>query len=246
MANIRVHGPPVDLEEPALVEGFPGLGLVGKIATDHLIDELGMAYHASIHCEGLPLLGTYQADDRTIRPPVRIYVSESANLYCLQSDTPVSAGAVRSVADCLTAWIEDRDATPIYLSGLPAERDGEPSMFGVATGDAGSKLDEHGLDGPDEAGAVSGPTGALLNRAAANEQPAIALVVESSPQFPDPEAARVLVEDGIGPIADVDVDVSELVEHAADIRRQREELAKQMREVTREESSQARPMQMYQ
>ena len=246
MPGIIEHGPAIDLDEPTLVEGFPGIGLVGKIATDHLIEELEMTYHASVNCAGLPLIGTYQSGDRMVRPPVRLYVSESANLYALQSDTPVAADAARTVAQCVTGWLDERDVTPIYLSGLPAEREDEPAIFGVATGDAGSSLDDIDVAEPNQSGAVSGPTGALLNCAAARGRSAIGLIVESSPQFPDPEAARVLLEDAIAPITDVDVDVSELLDRAEEIKAQREELAKRMQEATSEESSQARPMQMYQ
>ena len=31
----------VKMKNPILIEGLPGIGLVGKIAADHLIDELG-------------------------------------------------------------------------------------------------------------------------------------------------------------------------------------------------------------
>ncbi|MFH0986426.1 MAG: PAC2 family protein, partial [Candidatus Micrarchaeota archaeon] len=30
----------VDLHEPVLIEGLPGLGLVGKLAAEHLVSEL--------------------------------------------------------------------------------------------------------------------------------------------------------------------------------------------------------------
>ena len=246
MAQIRTHGIDVDLDEPFFVEGFPGIGLVGKIATDHLIRSFDMRYYASVQCEGLPRIGVYREGDRTVMPPVRIYVSESANLLALQSDVPIAARAVDSVAGCLTAWLRDQDVCPVYLSGYPAERDGAPELYAVATGEADGILEEYGIGRPTEDGAVSGPTGALLNRAAQFEFDSVGLVVESNPKFPDPEAARVLIEEGIAPIADLDVDVSDLVDHAAEIRQQREQLAQRMQEVDQEESSQARPMQMYQ
>lgn len=246
MPRIRVHGSEVDLTEPTLVEGFPGLGLVGKIATDHLIDQFDMRYYASVHCDGLPRLGVYRRDDRAIRPPVRIYVSEAHDLFALQSDVPIAAQAVGSVADCVAGWLDERNATPVFLSGLPSERDGVPELFGVATGDVASVLEEYGIGPPNEDGVVSGPTGALLNRTAARDQDSVGLVVECSPQFPDPEAARVLIESGIGPIADLDVDVHGLVEHAEEIRQKREQLAQRMQEARTEESTQARPIRMFQ
>ncbi|MFC6724613.1 PAC2 family protein, partial [Halobium palmae] len=71
------------------------------------------------------------------------------------------------------------------------------------------------------------------------------LVVESDPQFPDPEAARVVITDGIGPLTGVDVPTDDLVEHAEEIRDAKERLAARMREAD-EESTQARPLGMYQ
>ncbi|PGF18433.1 3-isopropylmalate dehydratase [Natrinema sp. CBA1119] len=248
MAEIRVQGPEPELEEPTLVEGFPGVGLVGKIATDHLVEELEMRYYASVHCEGLPRIGVYRSGDRTARPPVRLYVSEEHDLIALQSDAPIASQAVESVADCLTGWIVEQGATPIYLSGLPAERDGEtrPSLYGIATGNGGDRLEAANIPIPSEDGVITGPTGALINRAAQEDYGSLGLVVECSPQFPDPEAASVLLEDGIAPVTGLEIDVTELVDRAEEIRAKREQLAQQMQAIGQDESSQAQPLRMYQ
>lgn len=246
MAQIRLQGPSVDLEEPIFVEGFPGLGLVGKIATDHLVRELDMRYFASVDCDGLPGIGVYRGGDRTARPPVRLYASEEHDLLALQSDAPIKSEVVDEVAECLTGWIVTQEATPIYLSGLPAEREGTPSMYGIGTGDAGETLETHDIDIPPEDGVVTGPTGALINRAAQRDYDSVGLVVESSPQFPDPEAASVLLEEGIAPIADLEVDVQDLTDRAEEIREKREQFAQQMQQIGQDESSQAQPLRMYQ
>ena len=246
MAQIRLQRPEVDLEEPALIEGFPGLGLVGKIATDHLVRELDMRYYASVDCDGLPGIGVYRGGDRTARPPVRLYASEEHDLLALQSDAPIRSQAVDSVANCLTEWIVSQGATPFYLSGLPAEREDDPEIYAVATGDAGETLERHDIAEPPEDGVVTGPTGALINRAAHRGHDSIGLVVEANPQFPDPEAASVLIEEGIAPITDLSVDVQDLIDRATEIREKREQFAQQMQRIGEEESSQAQPLRMYQ
>ncbi len=247
MANIRRHGSAADLEEPTLVEGFPGVGLVGKIATDHLVDTLEMRYYASVHCDGLPRIGVYRAGDRTARPPVRLYVSETHDLLALQSDAPIGSAAVEPVARCVTSWIVDQEATPIYLSGLAADlEEGERSLYGITTGEAAGHLERHDVPAPPEDGVITGPTGAFLDRAAHLEYDSVGVVVECDPQFPDPEAASVLIEDVIGPIADCSIDVQPLLEQASEIRQKREQLAQQMHAITQEESTQARPLRMYQ
>ncbi|WP_265111794.1 proteasome assembly chaperone family protein [Halosolutus halophilus] len=246
MTGIQLQGPEVGLDDPILVEGFPGLGLVGKIATDHLVSELDMRHYANVDCEGLPQVGVYRGGDRTVRPPVRIYVSEEHDLLALQSDTPIRAQAIETVADCVTGWIGSLDATPVYLSGLPAERDDRPDVYGIATGDAGDRLDRLDIDAPPEDGVVTGPTGALINRTAQRGHDSVGLVVQSNPQFPDPEAASVLLEDGVAPIADLSIDVDALIDRAEEIRQKREQLARQMQQIGQDESSQAQPLRMYQ
>lgn len=246
MTGLCTQGPEPDLEEPTLVEGFPGVGLVGKIATDHLIDQLEMRYYASVDCEGLPRIGVYRSGDRTARPPVRLYVSDEHDLLALQSDVPIVAAAVNNVADCVTQWVVDHDATPLYLSGLPAERETKPDLYGIATGSVGETLATHGISPPPEDGVITGPTGALINRAAHREHDSYGIVVECSPQFPDPEAASVLLEEAVAPIADISIDTDELLERDAEIKEQREQFAQQMRAIAQEESSQAQPLRMYQ
>ncbi|SFS79794.1 proteasome assembly chaperone family protein [Halostagnicola kamekurae] len=246
MPRIRIQGPEADLENATLVEGFPGIGLVGKIATDHLIEELDMRYYASVHCDGLPRVGIYREGDRTVRPPVRLYVSEDEGLLALQSDTPISADAAETVASCLTGWLVDEGVRPIYLSGRPADEDGAHALAGVATGDGGDALDAIDVELPSEDGIISGPTGALLNRAAQSDLDAIGLVVECSPNFPDPEAASELIERAIAPLADLSIDVERLRERDEEIQQHREEFAQRMQEMGQDESTQARPLRMYQ
>ncbi|UPV73158.1 proteasome assembly chaperone family protein [Halorussus limi] len=248
MANVTVVAEDVELDRPTLVEGLPGVGLVGKIATDHLVDTFDMTYYASIDCDGLPRLAVYEESSRELRPPVRLYADAERDLVALQSDVPVSASAASDFAGCISDWLDDRDATAIYMSGLPNQKEADeiPSLYGVATGDAGGRLDEQDIDAPNERGAVSGPTGALLHEAGARGLDSLGLVVESDPQFPDPEAARILIERGIAPLADVEVDTDDLVDRAEDITEQKEQLAQQMQEAETDESSQAQPLRMFQ
>ncbi|MFC3478607.1 proteasome assembly chaperone family protein [Halobacterium litoreum] len=248
MARVRVKTE-FDLDSPTLVEGLPGVGLVGKIATDHLVDTFDMEYVASVDCDGVPRVAVYDGGDHDVLAPVRIYADESRNLLALQSDVPVSRGNGTEFSDCITGWLEDRDVTPLYLSGLPAqdlEAGDLPDVFGIATGDAGTRLEDAGIDAPPERGVVGGPTGALVNRASENDLDAIGLVVESDPQFPDPAGAKRLLDHAIEPLAGIDVPTDDLVDRAEDIRDQKERLAQRMQEASEEESTQARPMRMFQ
>jgi len=244
MAHVAEHRT-IDLDSPVLVEGLPGVGLVGKLAADHLVEQLDMEYVASCHCEGLPKAAVYHENERDVLPPVRFYADEDRNLLAMQSDVPVSPSAAKDFATCVTDWLAGNDVTPLYLSGLPEEKDGVPALYGVSTGDAGGLLDDHEIPTPSESGLISGPTGALLAEAGEQGLNALGLVVQANANFPDPEAARVLLVEAVGPIAAVDADTGKLVEQADRIAKAREQFARQMQQAE-EESTRAEPLGMYQ
>jgi uncharacterized protein len=245
MARIDVVAEDMSLDAPTLVEGLPGVGLVGKIVADHLVNTFEMDYYAGVHCEGVPQVAVYRGERSELRPPIRLHADEERNLVVLQSDVPVSPTEASEFAACITGWLESNDITPVYLSGLPDQSDGVPELYGVSTGEGNRLLDDAGIVPPAEGGLVSGPTGALLYRAGRNDLDSVGLIAESNPQFPDPEAARAILEHGIEPITGIDIDTDDLVEQAEEIQEAREQLAQQMQQAD-DESSEAEPIRMFQ
>lgn len=244
MAHVDVHAD-LDLDSPTLVEGLPGAGLVGKIAADHLVEQFDMTFFASCFCEGLPQVAVYRADSTETMPPVRIYADETRDLLVLQSDVPVSPSQANAFAGCLTGWFLEEDVFPLFLSGLPEAKDGVPEVFGIATNGASDRLDDAGIAPPDEAGLISGPTGALIHEANVQGLPAVCLVAETEAQFPDPEAARAVITHGIEPLTGIEVETDSLVEQAEKIREARERLAKQV-QGGGDESTEAKPIKGFQ
>ncbi|MBS3760501.1 proteasome assembly chaperone family protein [Halodesulfurarchaeum sp.] len=239
----------VDLDRPKMIEGLPGVGLVGKIATDHIIETLDMDAVGYVACDGLPKIAIYGEGEHDVGTPVRIYATETRDLLALQSDVPVSRQTAPNFAETLVDWIDQVEAFPLFLSGLALEEakpDRLPAVFGVATGEAADQLEANNIQPPEERGAIGGPTGALVNRAHHCALDSCGLIVESDPQFPDPAAARQLIANGIEPIADISVPTDDLVGRAEEIRTQKEALAKRMQQASEEESSQAQPLRMYQ
>ncbi|EMA58367.1 proteasome assembly chaperone family protein [Halorubrum kocurii] len=246
MARITVLDDEVSLDEPTLVEGFPGVGLVGKIATDHLIEAHEMVHYANVNCDGLPRVAVYRESDPSLTTPVRLYADSERDLVALRSDVPVNPGAATEVAGCLDNWFAETRAFPVFLSGLGREKDeSPPDLYGVATGNGSEALSRAAVEEPPESGLVSGPTGAMLAESLERDRDAVGLVVESDPQFPDPEAARILIRDGIDQIAGIETPTEGLVDQATEIRNAKQAFAKRMQEAT-EESSQAEPLKMFQ
>lgn len=245
MAHVAVKNEAIELDSPTLVEGLPGAGLVGKIAADHLVNELAMTYYGAVYCDGLSPVAVYRGEDSTLRPPVRLYADEAKDLLVLQSDVPVSPSSAPDFATCLTNWFAEEGVVPIYLSGLGGQKEGAPNLYGVYTAGGEALLEDAGIVPPAEGGLVNGPTGALMYRAEQTNLDSVGLVVECDAQFPDPEAARVLIDAGIAPVAGIAVETESLVEQAEDIREARERLAQRMREAG-DESTEAQPLRMFQ
>ena len=248
MVDIRVTDDSVDPTGATLVEGMPGVGLVGKLATDHLIDALDMTQFASVRGEGIPPITVFDEAQRGVNSPIRLFVDADESVLALRSDVPVHVMDAPLFAENLTEWLDDHDVVPIYLGGLPTERDGDevPTVQGLGLGDGVSRLEEQEISAPDSGGMVSGPAGALLSEAADVDLDAVGLLVETDPRFPDPQGAHALVKNGINPIAGLDVGSDRLVEEAEEIMEQREELAKRMQQADQHESSQASKTGMFQ
>jgi len=244
MAHVDLRAD-IDPSGATLIEGLPGAGLVGKIAADHLVETFDMSYAGGIYCDGIPDVAVYHGEDSDLLPPVRLYADAERDLLALQSDVPISPQQAEGFATCITGFIDEHDITPLYLSGLPEEKDGPPELYGVASGHATDRLDEAGIVPPRQGGMISGPTGALLARAEQQDLSALGLIVETEAQFPDPEAARIIISAGIEPLTGLDVPTDQLVERAEEIREAREKLAQQMQEGG-EESSQAQPIRGFQ
>jgi len=245
MAHVQIHREDLTMDEPTLVEGLPGVGLVGKIAADHLVDVYDMTHYATVRCDGLPEIAVYGEGDPDVRGPVRLYADPERELLVLQSDAPVSPSAADGFASCLVGWLESHDVTPLFLSGLPTQKDGTPDVFGIATGDGAALLEDAGVDAPSMDGAITGPTGALVSESQKIGLTGVGLVVEADPKFPDPEAARAVLRTAIGPLGSFDVDTEALVEQAEEIGQAKERLAQQMQEAD-DESTSAQPLGMYQ
>ncbi|MDY6769421.1 MAG: PAC2 family protein [Candidatus Nanohaloarchaea archaeon] len=247
MSEVRVQNE-VDVEQGYFIEGVPGVGLASKIATDHVIDRLDMTLHATVKADGLPEVMIFQEGERGLRPPVRIFVDEDTGLYAFTSDVLISPVDVEGFADLIVDWLEENSVTPLLLSGLPSDvgEDEEKQLYGVGTGGADDILEQAGIDAPDRTGLIGGPTGAMMHEAADRGLDAVGLVAETNPQFPDPIAAQLLLDDGVEQIVGFDVDTEVLAEQAEQIREQKQKLAEMIQNAEQHERSQAYPEGMYQ
>ena len=233
----------VGLEDPYLVEGFPGVGLVAKIAADYIVQRLDMQLYAEVFSEDAPSVTVFEKGE--LQSSIRIYASEEHDLLVLKSDAPVSSEDT-DIMEGLNEWMEENGITPLYQLGIPVQKkQEEPEVRGVFSGDASEVIDKADIQRPQGFGIVSGPTGGLLEKAIMRDLNAVGLTVKSDPQFPDPDAARKLIEEGISQITGISIDTANLKQSAEEIKEKKQKLVKQMQEAEDHEKSQAYPSEMY-
>jgi uncharacterized protein len=245
MAHIQIVDEQTELNNPLLIEGFPGAGLVGKIVADHMVEAMELTHYANVHCDGFQQVAVYDRGRTELAGPVRLYADEAGELLVLQSDIPIEPDAAKEFAHCFSPWLKS-NALPVFIAGLPrTDRSEPPDMFGVGSGDGLEAIESAGLADPPERGVISGPSGTLLGHAVEKSLDAVGLIVETDPRFPDPTGAKMVLEQAIEPITGADVSVGVLESQAEQIQQAKQRLAKKMQEGD-EKSTEAVPVRMFQ
>jgi len=134
-----VEKKPLDLAGYTLIEGFPGMGLVGTIATKYLSEKLDLEQAGYIDSnmfipiirvhEGLPV------------HPTRIYVDKKNRLVLLVSEQIVPQVLTDKLGNAIVDWIQKKKIKRVIsLSGIRAlpAKEGRQKVYGIAS-DNGSK-----------------------------------------------------------------------------------------------------------
>lgn len=112
-----VETKPVDLKGFTLIEGFPGVGLVGTIAAKYLVEKLTMQEVGYMHADALmPIIRIHEG--LPIHPS-RLYVDEKRKLAVLVSEQVIPKEYVSQVAHAVVEWVLTQGITRVVsLSGI--------------------------------------------------------------------------------------------------------------------------------
>jgi uncharacterized protein len=239
------HGE-LGVESPTLIEGLPGHGMVASIAVDRITDQLDLAHRGSVHSDDLPPVTTFQ--DGRVRDLVRVYAGSDPDILTLQSDVAIPPAAFDSIGQCVLEDLVDSYGRGVFLAGVPAgDEDDHGEISAIATTDAlEADLTDAGIQLAEGAGAIGGVTGALAQACYHEDIPAAVLIVRANPYFPDPSAAKVLIDDALEPLVEFDIDTTELEEQAAEIRRQKQQIATQLKQQQEDQAARPRGRSMFQ
>jgi len=185
--KIRQIGKKPKLDNPLLIEGLPGIGNVGKVAVDFLVDELKAVKLYEIHSYSFPHSVFVNEDNLVELPTVGIYYKKrkTRDLLFLAGDVqPVDEVSSYEFSEKMLDIFHELDGKElITIGGIGlAEAPKNPRVYGTATSKRmleGYKMPAlqtklYGVVGP-----IVGVSGLLVGLAKGRGMDAIALLAET-------------------------------------------------------------------
>lgn len=245
MDEIEVeHIHDTDLSDPVLVEGLPGVGHVGKLAAEHLLDEFDGTLLRRIHSEHLPPQVGIEGDGTAKLSAIEFHAVEvdGRDVLVLTGDHQAQSNVGHyRLANVFLDIAEEFGVADLYaLGGVPTgELIEEYDVLGAATSTAlVEDLSAAGVTFREDepAGGIVGVSGLLLGLGARREMDAACLMGETSGYLVDPKSARAVLTI-LGDLLDVSIDVSDLEDRAEEM----EEVINRIREMESQQPSMELP-----
>ncbi len=225
----------VKLEKPSfLILGLPDAGLVGVIASTHLVRSLGLEEYGGI--DSAKLLPPIAVINRGVpRPPLRLFHRD--NVAVLLAETAIPPAAINTLASFIVDYARRMSIDYVVsIVGLATPNRLEiekPSVYWLASSDEAKQLAEKlGIKMMGD-GYLVGPYALVLKEAVRKRVNNLILLAEAFMDFPDPEAAAAVLQ-VLSKAIGKDVDVKKLLEEAEMIRLRMKELMRQTRQALSE------------
>jgi uncharacterized protein len=222
---VKIISEPLKSKKPLVIEGFPGIGLVGNITCQHIIEEMGMKYVGSIDSKYFPPLAVLF--NGIVYMPVRIYEAPKKDIIVVISDIPIHPTASYDLSKALVNWMISIQAKNIVSIAGIATTTGMRRVFGGATNN--EMLEK--IKGKTEifqVGTISGISGSIMTECFIRNIPAISLLGETPGPNPDPRAA-VEVLTVLNNIFGLSINTEKLISQAEQIELELSKLAEQVK-----------------
>src|SRR3989344_1340165 len=167
----------IKLKNPIVIEGFPGIGMIGPIGSSFLAGRPCMKLVGTISSTHFPPIAAIH-DFKPVSP-ARIYGCEDHNMLVVFSEFVIPAEIVLPLARRLIDYAKEKKARAIYsLAGIALENP-TAKIHGIAsTKENFDALKANGVELIKE-GATQGVSGVLIAECAAQKFPAANLMVEN-------------------------------------------------------------------
>ncbi|MCL7412848.1 MAG: proteasome assembly chaperone family protein [ANME-2 cluster archaeon] len=217
----------VELKDPIMIEGLPGVGHVGKLVAEHMVEELDVEKVVEIYSPHFPPQ-VFVNDDFTVHlVKNEIYACKSEG----KQDMLIVVGDHQSatneghyeISSIILDIAEEYGVTRIYTLGgyVTGQLDEKRTVLGAVNNiDLVEEMKEHGvvfkLNEP--AGGIVGVSGLLLGMGGLRNMDAVCLMGTTSGYLVDPKSAQAILA-VISSVLDLKIDVQALENRAKDMER---------------------------
>ena len=216
----------IELENPIFIEALPGLGHVGKLAADHMIDELGATKFAEIYSPTFPPQVIIKEEGIIENMLNELYYlkdvgEDNLDLIILVGNTQALSpeGQYLMCKDILE-FVKDYDIDRIYtLGGMAIPQPVEnPKVYGAATDEACIELlREAEIEIRSNDGGIVGASGLFLGLAVRQGIQGTCLMGETPGYFIDAESAEAILKK-LSLLLNFEINVDKLDERAEETR----------------------------
>jgi hypothetical protein len=190
----------IELKDPVLIEGLPGLGMVGKIVVEQLMKQMKAKKLADLYSPHFAyyVLVTDDGSIRLLRSEFHYWRNEDGgnDLIFLTGDSQAQTiEGQYEVANAILDFAEKQDVKRIItIGGYREEAKDEPQVFASATNEAMLKRAlEAGAQNSPAGNPIVGTAGLLLGLAKLKDLDAVCFLVETLGYLPDPKAAKSIL-----------------------------------------------------
>ncbi len=210
----------IEFKNPVLIEGLPGIGYVGKLAVDHLIEELEAEEFAEITSPYFPHHVKISSDGVMEQVKISFYYAEvdDRDLIILGGDVQATSSKGHyEVTNKLLDVVEDFGVKQIFtLAGYATgeHTTSKPKVVGASNDEEVLKeFPEKGIDIEEGSGPIIGVSGLLLGLGKKRGIQGSALLGETHGMLVDHRSAQAVLE-ALMNILNFKVDVTKLEERA--------------------------------
>jgi uncharacterized protein (TIGR00162 family) len=191
----------VDLKNPILIEGLPGLGLVGKIAIRHLVRQLKAEKFAFLYSPHFPyfVIVSKKGNVRLLRGTFYYWKSKNAknDLIFFTGDSQAQTiEGQYEISDHILDFAKQYNAKlVITIGGYRMEAKDKPKVVAAATNpELLSKALKAGAEVSPSGSPIVGTAGLILGLSHFMRIEALCLLGETRGYLPDPKSAKSVLE----------------------------------------------------
>ncbi|WP_407392448.1 proteasome assembly chaperone family protein [Methanobrevibacter sp.] len=216
----------IELENPIFIEALPGIGHVGKLAADHMIDELGATKFADVYSPTFPPQVIVRDEGIIENMFNELYYlkdvgEDNLDLIILVGNTQsLSPEGQYLVCNDILEFVKGFGISRIFTlggmaTGQPIEN---PKVFGAATDEANVELlREAGIEIRSNDGGIVGASGLFLGLGVRQGIQGACLMGETPGYFIDAESAEGLLNK-LSYLLNFEINVDKLEERAEETR----------------------------